>query len=160
MNDKTYKESPEKLLLGLVPDDGESIGNRKLQQRFLQVADDHGFKVTERDFVALKESLVTSGALVLGRGRGGSVRRAQGAGDDFALDTQTPTPDSGKRKSARAAPKRKQSGKRTKGGDEAKIVSYRYDDMCKNNPPVGLVKPASNRGQTNRGQTTVSNNRV
>lgn len=59
-------------VLSLVPEDGSSIGNQSLLERLR--ADMPA--VTEADYKAARDVLVTRGVLVKGRGRGGSVSRA------------------------------------------------------------------------------------
>ncbi|WP_205957768.1 site-specific DNA-methyltransferase [Paracoccus salipaludis] len=62
------------LILTLAPEDGSSIGNGAmlalLREQMPDLADD--------DYVAARDALVAEGLLVKGRGRGGSVSRADG----------------------------------------------------------------------------------
>ena len=136
MNDQTHLAPLEQLLWDLVSEDG-AIGNGKLQERFLEAAAATGLAASEQDFMAVKEALIAAGRLLRGKGRGGSVRRAALAGDDFALKAQAPAPQDEIPKRAKSAAKLKTAG--------AKVVSYRYDDKRKNNPRVGMVDVASDR---------------
>ncbi|MFM4915613.1 type I restriction-modification system subunit M [Aeromonas dhakensis] len=63
-------------LLAAVPEDGSSIGNQALQDQLkTQFAG-----LTEAQFMAASDALIEAGQLRKGRGRGGSVLRADGAG--------------------------------------------------------------------------------
>ena len=70
----------EQALLALVPVDGSSIGNQSLLERlkgqFPQLSEDA--------FWAARDGLIEQGVLQKGRGRGGSVLRAQAAGSSLA----------------------------------------------------------------------------
>ena len=63
------------LLLALVPEDGSPVGNAALKQAFVAAAATAGLKTSDTLFEQIKDGLVTVGALVKGKGRGGSVRR-------------------------------------------------------------------------------------
>ena len=84
------------LLLNKVPEDGSPVGNAALREQFFAAAGAAGLKATEAQFEELKAGLVTVGALVRGKGRGGSVRRLLaeelgGAGFDLAAQ-EAPAP--------------------------------------------------------------------
>ena len=71
-------------LLAAVPLDGSSIGNQSLLERLKGQFPD----LTEETFWAARDALIEQGVLQKGRGRGGSVLRAQAAGSlaDQALN--------------------------------------------------------------------------
>lgn len=62
------------LILQLIPKDGSSIGNIKLQQQLTEVA---AFSFSEEDYWRVRDALITDGVLGKGQGRGGSVFLAQ-----------------------------------------------------------------------------------
>jgi adenine-specific DNA-methyltransferase len=131
------------LLLGLVPEDGSPIGNGALKEGFLVSVAAAGLEASDAQFEELKSGLLTVGALVKGKGRGGSVRRllAEELGG-FDLEAQeapasgAPVAKSGKRKAAPSTP-------RAPADEAAQILSYRHPDRRKNNPEVGMVTPAT-----------------
>lgn len=65
-------------MLALVPVDGRTIGNKALREQLVVCIDRH---VDEAEFFTTQQALVDAGTLVRGRGRGGSVKRAQAASD-------------------------------------------------------------------------------
>ncbi|HAT2246974.1 TPA: SAM-dependent DNA methyltransferase [Aeromonas hydrophila] len=72
-------------LLAAVPEDGSSIGNQALQDQLkTQFAG-----LTEAQFMAARDALIEAGQLRKGRGRGGSVLRADGVG----LNTENKAPE-------------------------------------------------------------------
>lgn len=67
------------LLLKLVPKDGTAIGNQSLLNEFQESAKSSGitsYKLSESVFWELRERLIGEGKIEKGRGRGGSVYRA------------------------------------------------------------------------------------
>ena len=70
----------QQALLAWVPVDGSSIGNQSLLERlkgqFPQISEDA--------FWAARDGLIEQGVLQKGRGRGGSVLRAQASGSSLA----------------------------------------------------------------------------
>ena len=127
-------------LYRLVPEDGSAIGNQSLREKFLSTAKD----ASDADFEAARDGLVEQGKLTKGKGRGGSVRRAEpasGGGNGFALQSQE-KPAELPLGAAKSAP-RKPVLKSANSGDEAQILSYRYGDKRKNNPHVGMVDTTS-----------------
>jgi len=132
------------LLLALVPEDGSPIGNAALRDQFLGAAAAAGLNGNAAHFEQLKSGLVTVGALVKGKGRGGSVRRLLASElQGFALEAQeaqaqaAPAPKPGKPKAA--AP----SAPWAPAGEDTQILSYRHPEKRKNNPEVGMVTPAT-----------------
>ena len=64
-------------LLALVPEDGSGIGNGNGKLREQLAAQGHD--LSEEDYAQLRGALVADGVLAKGRGRGGSVKRSDGA---------------------------------------------------------------------------------
>lgn len=62
------------LILQLLPKDGSSIGNIKLQQQLTESA---AFSFSEEDYWRVRDALIADGVLGKGQGRGGSVFLAQ-----------------------------------------------------------------------------------
>jgi adenine-specific DNA-methyltransferase len=127
-------------LLQLVPEDGSAIGNQSLKEQFLIVAD----VATEADFDTARDVLIVQGKLVKGKGRGGSVRRAQveNAASGFALQSQQKPEELPLTK-----PSSRTTGNKAKSEGDAKILSYRHEQKRKNNPDVGVVTPETDPEQ-------------
>ncbi len=139
-----------RLLLAQVPEDDSSIGNRKLWRQFQAAAQAQGIEVTPEQFERLRTDLIFQGLLVKGKGRGGSVRRAQGqhAESDLTLDASVPsepaTPSRPRPASQRPSAT---SGRRRQDCDEIEVASYRHSDKRVNNPDVGMVTPQTDRDE-------------
>jgi len=127
------------LLLSLVPADGSAIGNKTLWALF----EENNQSATHELFEQIRNELVSQGYLVKGRGRGGSVRRAERNADNFDLSEQT-KPKASPKKSSKKKVTKKKTGKRSQC-DEYEISSYRHKDKRANNPPVGMVTPETDR---------------
>lgn len=84
MNDSS-RPPLESLLLGLVPQDGSTIGNKKLREAFFEKAAKAGRSPGEQDFEACRQRLLDKRVLAKGRGRGGSVYR----GEQYKVDART-----------------------------------------------------------------------
>ena len=97
-----------KLLLGLLPADGESVGNGKLHELFDAAVESAQYKVGNADFEKVRDALVTDGSLLRGKGRGGSVRRA--------LVLEVKGEDSGQNRAKRSALDAWVKGVNSKGG--------------------------------------------
>ncbi len=69
-----YDASLHDLILQLIPKDGSSIGNIKLQQQLTEAA---AFSFNEEDYKRVRDALIAEGVLGKGQGRGGSVFLAQ-----------------------------------------------------------------------------------
>ncbi len=134
-------QSLAETLLAIVPADGSAIGNQSLFQKLSEAAHAEGHRVSDADFEQLKEELIATGLLVKGKGRGGSVRRANPESAAFGLAEQVaPAVDAEKtRKTTPAKPKAKSAG----ADNAAQIISYRHKDKRVNNPEVGMVTPAT-----------------
>lgn len=66
----------ERVLLSLVPSDGSSIGNKKLEQQFqkkIRVKKFEKLQYTEDTYWDIRNLLLKKGSIAKGRGRGGSV---------------------------------------------------------------------------------------
>lgn len=136
-------------LLEAVPADGSSIGNGKLRQVASATL---GQAISEADYFEIRDALVASGHLLLGKGRGGSVRLATPAAPltlaapDKPADADTPRPRQAQISLAQArTPKAPQQGRKSGGG--AKVIAYQHDAKRKNNPDVGVVTPETDPEQ-------------
>jgi len=98
-------------ILERIPADGSTIGNTKLQG----LLRDAGLEVSEEDYYAARDALVTEGVLQTGRGRGGSVKRAQAApGPEPVVEPKRDEKPVPARKRAKPAAK---NGTKSNGGD-------------------------------------------
>ena len=118
------------LILSLTPEDGSSIGNGAM----LALLREHVPALSDQDYAAARDELVDEGVLGRGRGRGGSIYRADVT--DLTLEMQDedePTESRGKPRSAKksTAPRR--------SGEPVQVLSYRHGEMRVNNPEVGMV---------------------
>lgn len=117
----------KKTLLSLVPADGSAIGNTALRRAIEKHLAAEGVAISEADYWQAHGDLVASGALVKGQGRGGSMRRADGASPGFSLEQQA-APRTG----ARVAPR---AGlppalvPRAALDEAPQILSYRHPDQ-------------------------------
>lgn len=148
----------QQLVLEAVPEDGSSIGNQSLAKAVIAAAASRKQRITEADVQSAVAALVDAGTLLRGKGRGGSVRRAQSESSANApapLELQAQEiPAEAKRPKERQAmmslPPR-QPGQPTraaaKPADGAKVISYRHDQTRKNNPDVGVVTPETDPEQ-------------
>lgn len=118
------------LIQSLVPEDGSSIGNGAM----LALLREHLPGVSEEDYAAARDELVDNGVLGRGRGRGGSIYRADVA--DLTLEMQEPAPAAEPRAPGRKA---KSGAVSRRSGEPVQILSYRHGEMRVNNPEVGMV---------------------
>lgn len=125
-------------LLELVPLDGSAVGNQTLFQQFREAAE----SVSEADFEQAREALLASGLLLKGKGRGGSLRRAEADTGSFGLAAPVApvASDAPPRKKAAAPAPR---AKAAPSSEAPQIISYRHADKRVNNPEVGMVTPAT-----------------
>jgi adenine-specific DNA-methyltransferase len=143
-------EGLSNLLLSFVPADGSTIGNQQLKKLLDAAAKKSGTKLSDATFEALREALVSDGKLVKGKGRGGSVRRAQvtvaeeGRPEDFSL--AAPEKPAGADEPAKGKTKGKAKAA-AKSSGEPQVLSYRHEQKRKNNPQIGLVNPESDPDQ-------------
>ena len=125
-------------LLELVPLDGSAVGNQTLFQQFRAAAE----PASEADFEQAREALLASGVLLKGKGRGGSLRRAEADTEGFGLAAPTAPAASDappRKKTAAPAPR----AKAAPSNEAPQIISYRHADKRVNNPEVGMVTPAT-----------------
>jgi hypothetical protein len=73
--DASKKIEYQKLLVSLVPENGENIGNVSLREQLKETIEGQGDQLSDEDYWLLRDSLIDSGILEQGRGRGGSVHR-------------------------------------------------------------------------------------
>lgn len=64
-----------KLLLSLIPESGESVGNSSLREKVKGLVAQQNDELNDQDYWLLRDSLIDEGLIVQGRGRGGSVHR-------------------------------------------------------------------------------------
>ena len=114
------------LILSLTPEDGSSVGNGAL----LALLRERLPGLPDNDYAKARDTLVDEGVLARGRGRGGSIRRADAAGPE-------PTAPEVKEAGRAAAAAR---GKTARKSDEpTQVLSYRHNETRVNNPEVGMV---------------------
>jgi len=118
------------LILSLTPEDGSSIGNGAM----MALLREHVPALSDQDYAAARDELVDEGVLGRGRGRGGSIYRADVS--DLTLEMQDedePTEPRGKPRSA------KKSTATRRSGEPVQVLSYRHGETRVNNPEVGMV---------------------
>jgi len=147
----TRQDRLEGILLTLLPVDGSKVPNGQLRPKWVQAAAAAGDTVTEAEFDAIRDRMVTAGLLVKGPGRGGAIGRAAGAApgaDDFELQTgEAPDDEPATKAKPAAKSKTKAPTPRAAADEPAQVISYRHADRRKNNPEVGLVTEASDPEQ-------------
>lgn len=114
------------LILSLTPEDGSSIGNGAM----MALLKDHLPQLSEDDYAEARDALVDDGVLGRGKGRGGSVYRADVAELELSV---TPEPV--------AKPTAKTTRKKgaARSDEPTQVVSYRHGETRVNNPEVGMV---------------------
>ncbi len=134
------------VLLQSLPPDGTPLGNARLQQTLNAKV---GREVLDTEYQAARDWLVRQGLAVKGRGRGGSLKRADSAvpGNDVKeprpeLVLETQEVEEGGRK-APAARKATTRAKNTGAAGAPNVLAYRHDQRRVNNPEVGMVGPES-----------------
>ena len=113
------------LILSLTPEDGSSIGNGAMLARLR----DHVPTLTEEAYEAARDALIDDGTLGRGKGRGGSVYRAD------VSDLELTAPVAKEPKGATGT--RKKASR--KSDDPTEVLSYRHGETRVNNPEVGMV---------------------
>lgn len=93
--DAAKKIEYQKLLMSLVPESGDNVGNVSLREQLRGKIKAQGDLLTDEDYWALRDSLIDSGLLEQGRGRGGSVHRIRSVASD-PVASAPPLPDSAK----------------------------------------------------------------
>lgn len=114
------------LILSLTPEDGSSIGNGAMLARL----QDHVPDLTENAYAAARDVLIDDGILARGKGRGGSIYRANVA------DLTLTEPVASAPKTTSGKPRKKAT---RKSADPTEVISYRHGDTRVNNPEVGMV---------------------
>lgn len=116
------------LILQLLPKDGSSIGNIKLQQQLTEAA---AFSFSEEDYWRVRDALIADGVLGKGQGRGGSVFLAQPSASkpsslaDQVLAKHRPQPEAPQTTADAAL-----------GADP--YGTYQYDTKATSRPDVGV----------------------
>ena len=113
------------LIISLTPEDGSSIGNGAM----LALLRDHIPTLTDEAYAEARDALIDDGTLGRGKGRGGSVYRADGA--DLEL-----TAPVAKEPKATTGTRKKTS---RKSDEPTEVLSYRHGETRVNNPEVGMV---------------------
>tara|TARA_R110002110_G_C13466519_1_gene719212 strand:- start:4681 stop:7887 length:3207 start_codon:yes stop_codon:yes gene_type:complete len=114
------------LILSLTPEDGSSIGNGAM----MALLKDHLPQLSEDAYAEARDALVDDGVLGRGKGRGGSVYRADVAELELSV---TPEPV------AKPAAKTTRKKSAARSDDPTQVVSYRHGETRVNNPEVGMV---------------------
>ena len=111
------------LILQLLPKDGSSIGNIKLQQQLTEAA---AFSFNEEDYKRARDALIADGVLGKGQGRGGSVFLAQPSSlADQILAKHRPQPEYNQTTS-------------DSGLGTDPYATYQYDTKATSRPDVGV----------------------
>jgi len=113
------------LILSLAPEDGSSIGNGSM----MALLREHLPSLTDEAYAAARDDLIEGGIMAKGRGRGGSIYRADVA------DLKLTEPEM---KEARSSTTSRKKTTR-KSDDPMQVVSYRHGETRVNNPEVGMV---------------------
>ncbi|MBZ7921736.1 site-specific DNA-methyltransferase [Ensifer adhaerens] len=113
------------LILNSTPEDGTSIGNGAILALLRERLPD----LSDEEYVAARDALIDDGILGQGRGRGGSIYRADVM--DLTLEIQDEAEPVQPRGKARARARR--------SGEAVQVLSYRHGETRVNNPEVGMV---------------------
>ena len=140
MDTKTLTDA-ERLLLEQVPVDGTTIGNKALHLQFQIAAAMQDTPVDAAQFENLKQSLLSKGLLVKGKGRGGSVKRAESDAGEYGLASQSAPMEPPAQQSPKA--RKSKVAKQPKSVGKPSIISYRHTDKRRNNPEVGMVNEST-----------------
>lgn len=134
------------LFLALLPADGASIGNSALRQEIEKRLAAEGLSISEEQYRKAHAELVASGDVLTGKGRGGSVRRAEAEAAAFDLAAQVAEAEPAVAQPPRdkkGAPVKRAGRSKAAANEETQVLSYRHQDKRKNNPEVGMVTPAT-----------------
>ncbi len=113
------------LILSLTPEDGSSIGNGAM----LALLRDHIPTLTDEAYAEARDGLIDDGTLGRGKGRGGSIYRADVADLELTAPmAKEPKATTGTRKKASR-----------KSDEPTEVLSYRHGETRVNNPEVGMV---------------------
>ncbi len=116
-------ESISKLILELVPGDGQPITNRKLLAALLAQLGD----ISEDEYLRVREQLIEEGHLLKASGRGGSVRLAS----EGAIAT-------GKKPVARTSRRKTASQTSTSASPENEASAYQHEAEAVQRPDAGI----------------------
>ncbi|MGR3369250.1 MAG: site-specific DNA-methyltransferase [Sagittula sp.] len=114
------------LILSLLPEDGSSIGNGAMMARLR----DHISTLSDESYTETRDALIDEGILGRGKGRGGSVYRADVA------DLELTAPVAKEPKATTTSTRKKAS---RKSDEPTEVLSYRHGETRVNNPEVGMV---------------------
>ncbi|OIQ29244.1 MAG: site-specific DNA-methyltransferase [Alphaproteobacteria bacterium MedPE-SWcel] len=115
------------LILSLTPEDGSSIGNGAM----MALLRDHMPHLTDNAYAEAKDALIEEGVLGRGRGRGGSIYRAD------VTDLKLTAPVAKEPKASATTAPRKTATRKSEEPPE--VLSYRHGETRVNNPEVGMV---------------------
>ncbi|MEP0709353.1 MAG: site-specific DNA-methyltransferase [Parvibaculum sp.] len=128
-------DSLSDLILSLLPEDGNSIGNGAM----LALVRERRPGVTDAEYGAARDVLIDQELIGRGKGRGGSIFLLIDTRDDdeedegfFELEDEDDTP-------APSKPARKKKSKSKRSGEPKEVLSYRHNETRVNNPEVGMV---------------------
>jgi len=122
------------LILSLTPEDGSSIGNGAM----IALVNERIPELDESAYIEARDALIDEGTLGRGKGRGGSIYRA----DVAELTLEQTVEDTTKKK------KRGRGKNKPKKSDEPpQVLSYRHEETRVNNPEVGMVHAESDPDQ-------------
>ena len=108
------------LILSFLPEDGSSIGNGAM----MALLKDHLPHLSEDAYSAARDALVDDGVLGRGKGRDGSIYRADVAELELSVTSD---------------PVAKPTAKTSRKMSATQVVSYRHGETRVNNPEVGMV---------------------
>ncbi|WP_426039381.1 DNA methyltransferase [Brevundimonas sp. DC300-4] len=118
------------LILSLTPEDGSSMGNGAMVALLREKVPG----LSDEDYASARDALVDQGVLGRGRGRGGSIYRADVADLTLEMDDD----NEASQPSGRPARKVKNTTAR-RSGEPILVLSYRHGETRVNNPEVGMV---------------------
>lgn len=93
--DPLKKEEYSRLLLKLVPESGENVGNVSLRNQLQAEIAKLGDSLSEEEYWPLRDSLIDQGLIEQGRGRGGSVHRVEPTGKSKIEGSAIKGPEAG-----------------------------------------------------------------
>lgn len=130
-------------LLELLPADGAPVGNVKAQYA---LSGRLGREVEDEEYRTVRDQLVEGGWATKGKGKGGSLCRAEPASltskaPELELTSQHQPLELLKQMPAKLG--RSGSSREAKSAGAPQVLSYRHDQKRINNPEVGMVDPDS-----------------
>jgi len=130
-------------IFDLLPEDGSTIGNGRLRDL---AAARLGAELSEADYFAARDSLVSEDLAAADRGCGGSVRRLPDSGAAHTLDVREVPQEVHNPKPRCALGAKEANGRRVE--DAAHIVAYMHKEKRRNNPDVGVVTTETEQPRT------------